>query len=145
MAPIGDDAIKSLQDLVNKLELRVKELEDRIQHASGGTKHSADEGVRMILMGPPGAGMLFANLRIYLKDALGAPANLQFIGKGTQAPKIKEKFSCCHLVSVRHFLRLLLSLPNYLAGHRRYASIASRKKDTFRSGGQEDHGSGWTC
>ena len=56
MAPIGDDAVKSLQDLVNKLESRVKELEDRIQHASGGTKHTANEGIRMILMGPPGAG-----------------------------------------------------------------------------------------
>jgi adenylate kinase len=56
MAPIGDDAVKSLQDLVNKLESRVKELEDRIQHASGGTKHTAVEGIRMILMGPPGAG-----------------------------------------------------------------------------------------
>ena len=56
MAPIGDDAVKSLQNLVNKLESRVKELEDRIQHASGGTKYTSGEGVRMILMGPPGAG-----------------------------------------------------------------------------------------
>ena len=56
MAPIGDDAVKSLQDLVNKLESRVKELEDRIQHASSGTKHAPNEGIRMILMGPPGAG-----------------------------------------------------------------------------------------
>jgi len=75
MAPIGDDAVQSLQELVNKLETRVKQLEDKLQHASSGTTHSATEGVRMILMGPPGAG------------------------KGTQAPKIKEKFSCCHLAT----------------------------------------------
>jgi adenylate kinase len=56
MAPIGDDTVKSLQDLVNKLETRVKELEDKLGHAAAGTKHTTPEGVRMILMGPPGAG-----------------------------------------------------------------------------------------
>jgi adenylate kinase len=74
MAPI-DSTTQSLQELVNKLEERVKQLEDKLSHASGGAKPSAVEGVRMILMGPPGAG------------------------KGTQAPKIKEKFSCCHLAT----------------------------------------------
>ena len=58
MAPIGDDAVQSLQDLVQKLELRVKQLEDKLTHAQAGTKPSAIEGVRMILMGPPGAGMI---------------------------------------------------------------------------------------
>ena len=57
MAPIGDDTVKALQDLVNKLESRVKQLEDKLTHAQGGTKHTAEESVRMILMGPPGAGM----------------------------------------------------------------------------------------
>jgi adenylate kinase len=57
MAPIGDDTVKALQDLVNKLESRVKQLEDKLTHAQGGTKHTSEEGVRMILMGPPGAGM----------------------------------------------------------------------------------------
>lgn len=57
MAPIGDDTVKSLHDLVNKLESRVKELEDKLGHAHAGTKHEAPHGVRMILMGPPGAGM----------------------------------------------------------------------------------------
>jgi len=75
MAPIGDETVQSLQELVNKLESRVKQLEDKLQHASGGTPTTTSESVRMILMGPPGAG------------------------KGTQAPKIKEKFSCCHLAT----------------------------------------------
>ncbi|RQM06741.1 hypothetical protein DH86_00003959 [Scytalidium sp. 3C] len=75
MAPIGEGAVQELQDLVDKLTSRVKELEDRLQHVSVGTTHSASEGIRMVLMGPPGAG------------------------KGTQAPKIKERFSCCHLAT----------------------------------------------
>ncbi|KAI1139933.1 adenylate kinase cytosolic [Hypoxylon sp. FL0543] len=63
-----DDEMKRLQDVVSGLEERVRRLEQR---QSGGST----EGVRMILIGPPGAG------------------------KGTQAPKIKEKFSCCHLAT----------------------------------------------
>jgi adenylate kinase len=73
MAPIGDDTVRALQDLVNKLESRVKQLEDRLTHAQGGTKHTAEEGVRMILMGPPGAGMFsrsFLSTHIF-----GTPAN----------------------------------------------------------------------
>jgi adenylate kinase len=57
MAPIGDDAVQSLQELVKKLESRVKELEDRLQYASGGPAPSPAGSVRMVLMGPPGAGM----------------------------------------------------------------------------------------
>ena len=57
MPPIGDDTVQTLQDLVNKLESRVKQLEDKLTHAQSGTKHTPAEGVRMILMGPPGAGV----------------------------------------------------------------------------------------
>lgn len=73
MAPITED----LHDLVAKLEQRVKDLENRLHLAAGGASRPIDtsNGVRMILMGPPGAG------------------------KGTQAPKIKELFSCCHLAT----------------------------------------------
>lgn len=73
MAPITED----LHDLVAKLEARVKDLESRLHLASGGAPKPTGtaEGIRMILMGPPGAG------------------------KGTQAPKIKEMFSCCHLAT----------------------------------------------
>ncbi|XXH05224.1 proteasome regulatory particle subunit [Hypoxylon texense] len=67
---IIDDEMKRLQDVVSGLEDRVRRLEQR---QSGESPSS--EGVRMILIGPPGAG------------------------KGTQAPKIKEKFSCCHLAT----------------------------------------------
>ncbi|KAI1634167.1 adenylate kinase-domain-containing protein [Biscogniauxia mediterranea] len=65
-----DNEFKRLQDVVSSLEDRVKRLEQRQSGES-----ISNEGVRMILIGPPGAG------------------------KGTQAPKIKEKFSCCHLAT----------------------------------------------
>ncbi|AEO71313.1 uncharacterized protein THITE_63893 [Thermothielavioides terrestris NRRL 8126] len=67
-----DDEIKRLQGIVSNLEERVKALEGR--QLGGGQKKTAEE-IRMILIGPPGAG------------------------KGTQAPKIKEKFNCCHLAT----------------------------------------------
>jgi len=77
MAPIGDDTQRALEDMVQKLENRVKELENKLENFQGGSSKSTSVGkeVRMILMGPPGAG------------------------KGTQAPKIKERFSCCHLAT----------------------------------------------
>ncbi|KAI9851095.1 MAG: adenylate kinase [Pleopsidium flavum] len=79
MAPIKDDTVGALKDLVNKLESRVEQLEAKLQHAEGGPvarKSKANtESVRMILMGPPGAG------------------------KGTQAPRIKDKYCVCHLAT----------------------------------------------
>ena len=71
MAPIKDDIISDLKSAVHRLEKRVEELESRL---SGGEKSSV-EAMRMILMGPPGAG------------------------KGTQAPKIKDKYCICHLAT----------------------------------------------
>lgn len=67
-----DDEIKRLGDIIASLEGRVRSLESR---EFSGKPVTTAEQVRMILIGPPGAG------------------------KGTQAPKIKEKFNCCHLVS----------------------------------------------
>jgi len=53
MAPITEN----IHDLVAKLEQRVKDLEERLHLAGGAPKaiNTAD-GIRMILMGPPGAG-----------------------------------------------------------------------------------------
>lgn len=48
---IIDNEMKRLQDVVSGLEDRVRRLEQR---QSG----ESNESVRMILMGPPGAGML---------------------------------------------------------------------------------------
>jgi adenylate kinase len=57
MAPIGDDVAQKILDSIQDLQARIKKLEDGIQHKTGGPAPSAVEGVRMILMGPPGAGM----------------------------------------------------------------------------------------
>ncbi|KAI9684708.1 MAG: adenylate kinase [Trizodia sp. TS-e1964] len=77
MSPIKDESVDSLKELVNKLEARVHQLEEKLLEARGATpksKYNAG-GLRMILMGPPGAG------------------------KGTQAPNIKDKFCVCHLAT----------------------------------------------
>jgi adenylate kinase len=76
MAPITQETVDGLKDVISKLESRVVQLEDRLTHGSNGPKAKPiAEQMRIILMGPPGAG------------------------KGTQAPKIKEKFCVCHLAT----------------------------------------------
>ncbi|KAH6851030.1 adenylate kinase 1 [Chaetomium sp. MPI-CAGE-AT-0009] len=67
-----DDEVKRLQGIISNIEGRVQALESR---QLGGSQKKTAEEIRMILIGPPGAG------------------------KGTQAPKIKEKFNCCHLAT----------------------------------------------
>lgn len=59
MAPIKDETVDSLRDLVNKLESRVQQLESRLEGSGGGSGQQAKRdgpSIRMILMGPPGAG-----------------------------------------------------------------------------------------
>ncbi|KAI9849407.1 MAG: adenylate kinase [Thelocarpon superellum] len=77
MAPIKDDTVDALKEMVHKLETRVGELEARLQQGAPGPSkpRSTTEELRLILMGPPGAG------------------------KGTQAPKIKDRFCVCHLAT----------------------------------------------
>ncbi|KAF9776067.1 adenylate kinase [Fusarium sp. DS 682] len=65
-----EDELKQLKDVISTIDTRIKKLEAR----ATGSPMSTEE-IRMILIGPPGAG------------------------KGTQAPKIKERFSCCHLAT----------------------------------------------
>ncbi|KAK4995454.1 adenylate kinase [Elasticomyces elasticus] len=76
MAPIIDQLVDKLKGTVDKLEARVAELEARLEGRDGTSSSLAsDDGVRMIIMGPPGAG------------------------KGTQAPRIKDKYRVCHLAT----------------------------------------------
>lgn len=70
MAPTDNSVVDELKGIITKLEGRVEELENKL---SG--KSSASNSMRMILMGPPGAG------------------------KGTQAPRIKDKYCICHLAT----------------------------------------------
>lgn len=69
MAPINED----LHELVNKLEARVHQLEQKLEEAkTGSSSKSSDGSVRMILMGPPGAGMFFGS-------STTAPATLRCV------------------------------------------------------------------
>lgn len=60
MAPLGEQLVDQLRGTVDKLEARVAELEARLhgkaQSVASSSSSSADE-MRIILMGPPGAGM----------------------------------------------------------------------------------------
>jgi hypothetical protein len=57
MAPITDQIVDDLKSTISKLESRISELEGRLVHG-GASSSSSQEGVRMILIGPPGAGEL---------------------------------------------------------------------------------------
>ena len=60
MAPITDDTVEALRDTIHKLESRVQQLEAKLAHSDGPSSTSSSKkalkSVRMILMGPPGAG-----------------------------------------------------------------------------------------
>ncbi|KAI9695533.1 MAG: adenylate kinase [Bogoriella megaspora] len=73
MAPITEEVAQQLLDTVNRLEKRLQQVEAKLEGKEGGSAPS--EQMRLVLMGPPGAG------------------------KGTQAPWIKEKYGCCHLAT----------------------------------------------
>ncbi|CCH42924.1 hypothetical protein BN7_2470 [Wickerhamomyces ciferrii] len=63
-------SVDELKDLVHKLQDRITTLEQK-----AGLKSVIPNSIRMVLIGPPGAG------------------------KGTQAPNLKEKFCACHLAT----------------------------------------------
>lgn len=97
MAPITQETVDGLKDVITKLESRVADLENRLTHGGESSKSlSTSQQMRLILMGPPGAGLLSST------PVTRARTNCSLqIGKGTQAPRIKEKFCVCHLVSPR--------------------------------------------
>ncbi|CCX35440.1 Adenylate kinase 1 [Taphrina deformans PYCC 5710] len=68
---------EDLHSIIKKLEARIETLEKNASSAlsSATSKKSVSDQLRLILMGPPGAG------------------------KGTQAPSIKAKFNVCHLAT----------------------------------------------
>lgn len=55
MAPITEDTAQRLHDLVHSLNNRIHALESRIDELEGKPKSPAEQ-MRLILMGPPGAG-----------------------------------------------------------------------------------------
>lgn len=55
MAPIDEGTVDGLKDMVQKLERRIRTLEDKIEGREKTSTSVADQ-MRMILIGPPGAG-----------------------------------------------------------------------------------------
>jgi adenylate kinase len=53
MAPITEETVAGLKNIIGKLEARVEDLEGRL---SNEPKKSVAEQMRLVLMGPPGAG-----------------------------------------------------------------------------------------
>lgn len=58
MAPITDDTVEALRDTIHKLESRVHKLEAKMGGGDSSQPRSSLASVRMILMGPPGAGKI---------------------------------------------------------------------------------------
>lgn len=50
-----EDELKQLKDVIGNLDSRIKSLEQR---ATGSAAPSSTEEIRMLLIGPPGAGAL---------------------------------------------------------------------------------------
>lgn len=68
----SDQKVEDLKAQVAKLTARIEALE---AERTAGSKSATSDAMRMILIGPPGAG------------------------KGTQAPNIKDKYCVCHLAT----------------------------------------------
>lgn len=66
MAPITQETVDGLKDIIHKLESRVADLEGRLVHGGNDSKTpSISEQVRIILMGPPGAGACYPIPRLF--------------------------------------------------------------------------------
>lgn len=70
MAPITDQMVDELKGTISKLEARVQELEGKLQQKVSGS--STSESMRMILIGPPGAGKFSDTDKIFWKAPSGA-------------------------------------------------------------------------
>lgn len=74
MAPITDEVVDGLKSTIGKLEARIEDLESRLP--GGGAKpKSVTEQMRLILMGPPGAGTL--GLTNWLLESASDPETRQ--------------------------------------------------------------------
>ncbi|KAL9097711.1 MAG: hypothetical protein Q9165_000037 [Trypethelium subeluteriae] len=70
MAPITEEVAQSLLETVQRLEARLQQVEAKLEGRDFGS--SSSESMRMILMGPPGADMLRA--QVAKKTSLGREA-----------------------------------------------------------------------
>lgn len=95
MAPITQETVDGLKDVISKLEARVAQLEERLADNERPQK-SVSEQLRMILMGPPGAGT-WASMPPESKERINrgarqGNASSEAQGEVLRVPFGKEKF-----------------------------------------------------
>lgn len=56
MAPTDSSVVDELKSTIDKLQAKVQDLESRLHGGASPSGSSNSDGMRMILMGPPGAG-----------------------------------------------------------------------------------------
>jgi adenylate kinase len=62
---MSDQLVQQLKGTVDALEQRVKDLEARLSGNSTAVRPGEGNGLRMILIGPPGAGMFAKRVGIH--------------------------------------------------------------------------------
>jgi len=89
----GSYEISYLKDLVNQLSAKIEKLEQQAAQTAQSTVKDTKSTVSQAVAGVKSAvGLPAEELRIVLMGPPGA-------GKGTQAPNIKEKYCVCHLAT----------------------------------------------
>jgi hypothetical protein len=110
--PASPDPARPLQlnDKVEGLEKSAKgSINSAVASATGTAKDMKNaaaaavptpaDQLRMILIGPPGAGTSPQRAMHSFCFCIADESNTYFTGKGTQAPTIKEKYKICHLAT----------------------------------------------
>lgn len=143
MAPIKDETVDALRDLVNKLESRVEQLEAKLQQVEGGPlarkPKGEAQGVRMILIGAPGAGKNISNL----SSMTWVVRSLTSRREGHPGPENQREVLCMPLgmpCSRSRMVDFRMLTPFSYVGDWGYASVTSREEDIIRARSQKDHG-----
>jgi adenylate kinase len=105
----ASDELAYLKSLVSQLTVKINELEAKA--SSKKPTPSPAQQLRTILVGPPGAGVCLTRVcaRSRVSTLISTAWSTFFfllmlcvlacIGKGTQAPRIREEFCVCHLAT----------------------------------------------
>lgn len=137
MAPITDDKVEELRTQYHALEERIHRLEQRLE--TGEAKPTIAESMRLILIGPPGAGPSPATTP-------RASTRLLIDLVQEREPKLQRSRTStafaiwCDLMPQALFGPLLIRAA---VGYGRYATSTSCQKDSLGKRSQEDHGSRW--
>lgn len=138
MAPITDDKVDQLRTQYHALEERIHRLEQRLE--TGEAKPSVAESMRLILIGPPGAGPSPAT-------TTGEKTRLLIHLVQEREHKLqRSKTSTASAIWCVLMPRSLSGPMLILAavGYGRHATSTSCQKDSPRKRSQEDHGSRWS-